>query len=515
MTGSLARAFHDATKQTWRSVRSSRHELDWEQQPVPFKLYPDLEPIPLPHDLAESDWPALDALSGIEPPNAPHAHDHWLPWLLFYAAGITRRRDVGGSMVSFRAASSAGALYPIEVYVVCGDLGEDLPAGVYHFQPYDFALVRLREGDHRAVLARASVHDEVGRVPVCLVLTGVPWRTTWKYEERGYRHVWWDAGTITSHVLTLAAARHLPARALVGFMDEGVAHLVGADLTDELPLVVLPVGPPGATAAVPSAMPPRLSHRHLRLGPEGGGDPRFIKTHRTGEFENAASVKAWRGQARGLRREVAMTIHSPPALPLFDTTEEVVLRRCSVRRFGDDRLRAVELTWPLAVASRPVEGDLTGQGDTLLRHHVIVHGVGDVPPGAYRWTPDGLDLLRPGSFRGESATLCLEQQAGGDGAFTVFHCADLDAILDAAGARAYRVANLEAGIASGRLQLAAHTLALGATALTYYDDDVSRFFDTEAVPLLVTAVGPRPGPSPPGRSPGSRPGSAGPRHPRT
>lgn len=503
VTGSLAHAYHDATKQTWRSVRSSRHDLDWANQPVPFKLYPDLEPIPLPHDLSESDWPAVDALSGVEPPNGPREGDGWLPWLLFYAAGITRTRDVGGSTMYFRAASSAGALYPVEVYVVCGDLSDDLPAGVYHFQPYTFSLVRLREGDHRAVLARASVDDDVARAPVSLVLTGVPWRSTWKYDARGYRHVWWDAGTIAAHVLTLASARRLPAKVLAGFIDEGVAHVVGADMRHELPLAVIPVGELGASAPVPSAMPPRIPHRHLKLGPPDDVEPRWTKAHHAADFENAASVKAWRDTARGLRRGESTAIHAPPALPLFDTPEEIVLRRGSVRRFGHERLRAVGLTWPMAVTSRGVRGDLTGDSDTLLRHFVTVHGVEDVPSGSYRWTSSGLELLRPGSFRGESATLCLEQELGGDGAYTVFHCADLDAVLSGAGARAYRAMNLEAGIASGRLQLAAHTLSVGATALTFYDDDVSRFFDSEAVPLLATAVGSRATPVTSGRRPGA------------
>lgn len=502
VTGNLATSYHDATKQTWRSVRNSRHELDWANQPVPFKLYPDLEPIPLGHDLSESDWPAVDALSGEPSPNKPRSHDEWLPWLLFYAAGITRRIRRGGTVTSFRAASSAGALYPIEVYVVCGDLGDDMAAGVYHFQPYDFSLVRLREGDHRAVLARASVDDDVARAPVSLVLTGVPWRSTWKYQARGYRHVWWDAGTIASHVLTLATARNLPARVLAGFIDEGVAHVVGADLLHEFPLAVVPVGDPAASALVPDGMPARLTHRHLPLGPPEDVEPRWLKPHRVGEFENAASVRAWRDTMHGLRREVATEIHTAPALPLFDTTEDVVLRRGSVRRFGHERLRAVGLTWPLAVASRGAPGDFTGEGDTLLAQHVTVHSVEGVPSGAYRWTPDGLDLLRPGSFRGESATLCLEQELGGDGAYTVFHLADLATVLSQGGARGYRAANLEAGIASGRMQLAAHTLGVGATGLTFYDDDVRRFFDTESAPLLVTAVGPRAHRPWPGRRPG-------------
>ena len=101
--------------------------------------------------------------------------------LLFFSAGVTRRaRMVGGRPIFLRAAASAGALYPTEVYVVCGDL-PGLPAGVYHFNPVEFALRRLRAGDHRPFLAGAAADGGIGGAPVTLVLSGIPWRTTWKY----------------------------------------------------------------------------------------------------------------------------------------------------------------------------------------------------------------------------------------------------------------------------------------------------------------------------------------------
>ena len=78
---------------------------------------------------------------------------------------------------------------------------------------------------------------------------------------------------------------------------------------------------------------------------------------------------------------------------------------------------------------------------------------------------------------------------GGDSAYTVFHAAALDPLLDALGGRGYRAAQLEAGIAAGRLALNAVALAGGATGLTFYDGVVSRYFRTRAAPLLATAVG--------------------------
>ena len=491
MTGSFARSYHDATKQTWRSVRETSHELDWANQPFPYKLYPRLRAVPLPLGVRETDWPALDALSGVAPPNPARLDLAWLAGVLFYSAGVTRRWVRGNQPLHFRAAPSAGGLYPIELYVVCGELDGDppLPAGVYHFEPYEFALHPLRVGDHRQDLARAAVDEGVSAAPVSLVVTGIPWRTTWKYGARGYRHLFWDAGTILAHVLSLTTAAAVEARVLAGFIDRHIADLVGADGAEEVVLAVVPLGRSSRRSRVrPDEVEP-LDLETVPLSAQVGDHATVGREHQVGELDNATAVTVWRGGLRHLRSALTTVIEAPPVLPTFDLLEDVILRRGSTRRFRYGKVPPHALTWPLAVASQPVPGDWSDEDHLLADHHVVVHSVEGLPSGAYRWTPDGPELLRPGVFRGETTTLCLEQELGGDSAYTVFHLADIEAALEAGGARAYRVAQLEGGIAAGRIQLAAFTLALGATGLTFYDDDVSRFFQTSAEPTTVTAVG--------------------------
>ena len=161
-------SYHEATKHSFRSVRSGGQGLDWENQPFPFKVYPALEPIPLPREPLPLDLPALEAvaLSQTVPaaPRVPVVQE--LATLLYFAAGVTRRRTHPGGTIYFRAAACTGALYQIELYVVCGEL-PGLPAGVYHFNPGDMALRRLREGDHRGVLVAASGADGEVAVKVC------------------------------------------------------------------------------------------------------------------------------------------------------------------------------------------------------------------------------------------------------------------------------------------------------------------------------------------------------------
>src|SRR4029077_12252766 len=100
--------------------------------------------------------PALAALadSGTARDDGPPVDRAALARLLYFSTGIVRRRSYPGGEMFFRAAACTGALYHIDLYVVCGPL-PDLEAGVYHFGPHDFALRRLRDGDHRATLVAA------------------------------------------------------------------------------------------------------------------------------------------------------------------------------------------------------------------------------------------------------------------------------------------------------------------------------------------------------------------------
>src|SRR5690242_6229481 len=108
--------------------------------------------------------------------------------LLFFSAGVTRVKTyAGGVQIHFRAAPSTGALYQTEVYVVAGAVG-GLEPGVYHFNPGDFSLRRLRAGDFRGAVALAAADDALASQPACVVLSAIYWRNTWKYQTRGYRH---------------------------------------------------------------------------------------------------------------------------------------------------------------------------------------------------------------------------------------------------------------------------------------------------------------------------------------
>src|SRR6202030_4626625 len=143
-------AYHDATKHSFASVRSNAHFLDWANKPLPFKIYPALEVLRLPGEVRQSGIAALSAIAGsISAPTNAKLNVEAVAQLLYLSAGVTRHRKYSGGEIYFRAAACTGALYEVELYLVCGDL-VNLPAGVYHFAPAEFGLRQLRAGDYRS-----------------------------------------------------------------------------------------------------------------------------------------------------------------------------------------------------------------------------------------------------------------------------------------------------------------------------------------------------------------------------
>jgi SagB-type dehydrogenase family enzyme len=457
--GAAAREYHRLTVHPRRRGHDRRlvrafQPLDPRRKPPQSKVYPGLEVIALPRELAAAGrGRALDL--------------QLLGRLLFLSAGVVRVLETPAfGEMWFRAAGSAGNLAPLEVYILTGEL-PGLAGGLYHYQPRVHGLVRL-----------ASLPADTRPV---LIVTGTPWRTAWKYSERGYRHLWWDAGTMLAQTLAVAEEAGFPARVELGFVDDQVAHLVGAVAPHELPLAVVPLG---EQAALPD--PPEDDVPTGHLGDDLMEFPLITDTHRAGALSSDADVARWRVTATGFDGLGATAGSSLAVGPL----EKVIRQRGSTRRFDPSHEAPPELlSDALAWATRPVLGDFVAPRRTLLEHHVAVFGVQGVQPGIYRFGTDGLQLEQPADFRAIAAHLCLDQPLGGTGAYTAFHCADVDRVTAALGDRGYRAAQLEGGVVEGRLHLGAFSSGFGATGITFYDDEVRRFLATAASPMLVTCVG--------------------------
>jgi SagB-type dehydrogenase family enzyme len=178
-----------------------------------------------------------------------------------------------------------------------------------------------------------------------------------------------------------------------------------------------------------------------------------------------------------------------------DPIEQVILRRGSSRQFARTPIGLTQLSTMLDRATRGIPADFLNPFGSQLNHlYLIVHAVEGLESGAYVFHRDHrmLECLKRGSFRDEAGYLGLEQQLPADAAVDIFFLADLRPIFARFGNRGYRAVQLEAGTHGGKLYLAAYAERLGATGLTFYDDDVTRFFSPHAEgksAIFLIAVG--------------------------
>jgi hypothetical protein len=453
---------HRLTSCTWSWYEPSRNEPDlaWtvpvddprvlqglevndlERLPWFYKRYAQSLPrVALPRDLPRTTAPTLAVLAGTADVAATELDLAQLSRLLHLSAGVVRTTVRPYATWLFRAAGSAGGRFPLELYVAVPE-GIRVPAGVHWYDPHDHALVQVGpppRGDAPAV-----------------VVTGIPWRTGWRYRERGYRHVYWDAGTMLSQLLASADSAGLTASLYTCFADALVGALVGSDGVHEWPVAVvaLATGPPALDATG------RATTGDVDAAPIEF--PLVTAAQRAGDRD--ALGAPW---DRGAPVDVSGDGGDP--------VETVVLARSSQRRMNSSRGLPETMTrGSLAAALRGI----------AVPHYVVVHDVDGLEPGVYRW-PDLRAPVRAGPLRRELYRVCMDQGLPRDAAFVCIGATDVAALDD----REYREAQLAAGLVEGRLHLAAYGQGASASGMTFLDSEVPALLGQQLDPLLFTCVG--------------------------
>ncbi|WP_408956751.1 SagB/ThcOx family dehydrogenase [Natrinema sp. 74] len=516
--------YHERTKHSPRSVREGASGLNFDNKPTPYKEYTDLPTWELAERIRPPQQPALAAIAEPTPDGDPTRDGRpdleTVTTCCYYAAGITKSIERRGRTHLFRAAATTGALYHVDLYVVCGALEarEDsatqaesgLAAGVYHFDPRTLSLDVLREGDYRGALA-AATGDAVVDAPLSIVATSTWWRNAWKYADRTFRHAFWDSGTTLANLLAVAHALDYRAEVVTGFADRPVADLLGVDPEREAPLAIVPIGasdPPDETPAVESIDPETDP-----LSPNEKQFPLIHEAWQAGTLEDGTDAERWRidcpGGPIGTRdpgdgERVALEPVDPETAssrPLGET----IRRRGSCREYEREPISFRKLSTVLDRAVRGVPMDVRRRGErdrsadvpplSFGDPYLLVNGVDGLESGTYHYHPAAgeLERLRAGEFRSEAGHLALDQRLAADAAGCVYFLSDLEAVVDALGDRGYRIAQLEAALTAGRLYLGTYAHRdLGGTGLTFYDDVVSDFFAPRAAgqtPLFLYTIG--------------------------
>ena len=280
----------------------------------------------------------------------------------------------------------------------------------------------------------------------------------------------------------------MPLEVVANFADQPVNELLALNTEKEAALHLVPVGSGSLQA---SAEAPELARLGLQVAPYSAREvdyPQISEAHYSAYLatpEEAAQL-----------RDNAPAVHIPepagklvPLEPLSqdaqpdEVIEPVIVRRGSSRRFRREPISFAQLSTILEAGSHDLPADFLGiPGDSLVQGYLIVNSVNALESGSYVYHPNlkALEQLKTGEFRQEAGYLGLQQELPADASVNVYFIADLTMALKRYGNRGYRLAQTEAAIRAGKMYLAAYALRLGASGLTFFDDDVTEFFSPHA-----------------------------------
>ena len=231
--------YHSETK--YYRDRSPAGSTNRIARPEPFKTYPDAETVSLPEptrSVGKFIWDIFSRRRSMRKYTRTPLSIDELSQLLWSIQGATAR---AGRYV-MRTVPSAGALYPIETYILVNNV-RDLESGVYHYDVRKHGLELVRKGDCGADIARAGLGQEMLQdAGIVFVWTAIVNRSKWKYMERGYRYMYLDAGHICQNAYLAAEAMGLGCCSVGAFFDSEVEPIIGIDGEEEIAVYLCAIG---------------------------------------------------------------------------------------------------------------------------------------------------------------------------------------------------------------------------------------------------------------------------------
>jgi SagB-type dehydrogenase family enzyme len=532
--------YHESTKHSEASLSTSRHYLDFANKPIPFKVYLELPAIALPTNFPTPGVKALSCMRDIvvngsddstgrltrlsEKNTNVHSNEcnlnlAHIAEILFFSAGITREMKYPHGNYYMRAASATGALYPIELYLVCDDLSPDLPAGVYHFSPAGFNLSQIRKGSYKNFLAATTAKNkDISNSALVVILTSFAWRNAWKYQARSYRHWFWDSGVIVANLLTITNAMGLPARLAMGFVDDEINRLLCLEEQKESSIVMVGIGKEGS-----DGNDVKLSKQYAKLGTLSRvpipairplsskrevNYPEIWDLDQASKLTSKQDVTEWIHNAHRDSQLISTTVSSPQrndsdktnrynvmAKELHQIVEnsrslkQTILWRGSSRRFARTAISFSALKAILYFCAGGVPMDILKSQDSLIDIYFIANAVEGLNPGAYYYSRTNssnnpnlsIDKVKEiENPRNISSYLCLGQPLFSNASVVFFLMTDLRSVLKCLGNRGYRASQFEAGVIAGRIYLGAYAIGIGASGSTFFDDAVTKALSPHA-----------------------------------
>ena len=480
--------------------RMEGHRLDWPGQPSFFKHYSSVTsyPLPLPEKLPEG---SLFRLSK----NAPSRNS--LVWnrqslakLLLLTSAPTARSSFPEGEIWYRSNASAGALHPLEFYLSFSG-GEDLPAGLYHYDLLKPALNRLRRDPGCKTFAAACGDDqESGSSCPTLLISAIFFRSAWKYRARSYRYLLLDAGHALENLIMALSAMGAGFEVVLDFDDTLINQALGFDQQREVGLVAVRLG---SISSQLSEVKPCLEAADPEPDLVSGSrvSSREIEYPLLREIHWASSVPLRKTPVqKQVNPEFYRDISDWQAIPedivpVQSTVDYVtsLRQRRSQRNFiKSETLIDLENLYCLLCLLGQILETITLPVPEIA---FLASGICGLADGLYLFDPFArrIALLDDRDRRRAVAAAALDQRWLERAALQFIFFADLEAAQDLYGPRSYRCLQINAGRWGQRLYLGATALGLGCCAVgAFYDRELAQAcclpenFD----PLYLVAVGP-------------------------
>lgn len=504
----IALNFHEGTKHPGGFLMKPNHFYNYQMEPLKEKRYLDLPVISLRLKPRDTPKPAIEILGQeIKFDDIQTVLDlDTLTNILHFSAGITKTiRYPHWGQIPFRAAACTGALYHIEVYLVCAHIA-GIQDGVYHLNPVSMALTQLRIGDFRAIVNQACTPDaRLNKAQGFVIFTDMPARNAIKYQARAYRHTFWDSGTILANFMALTTSYELPTKLIMGFVDPEINELLGIDGSNEFAIGLLPLG---NTDKQPIKNPIKPYNSDFQFEPvtHYRVDLQAIQAiHNASCLSDSEELAHWslapteRSPLQPAPEPFGEVIHLPeeysPASQ--EGIENVIIRRGSTRQFDQKPITLDQLSRVLKNAYIDFQADfLNAEFAWSSTAYLLVNAVDGLENGSYVYHPasHSLEQLMHADVRRTAGFLALGQQLGADASVNIYFMANLMPVLERFGNRGYRIAQMDASIRAGRIYLTAYAQNFGASGLTFYDDEVTEFFSPHAINksvMFLIAIGHR------------------------
>jgi len=493
------RQYHRDT--SYRRYDMEAHRLDWTNQPEVFKHYPAGEIL----DLGDSGaGPVKGSLwEAVAAPAAPRTTESVtrkdLTSVFSMAYSLTARSRHPGGTFTYRSVASAGALYPTELYV-CVPGSEDMPAGLYHYDIGGFRLVRLRSED---LVEKAAALVPLWRQhPPAAVffISGIFFRSAWKYRKRAYRYVLLDAGHLLANLVLAHGVLGFSALPAADFEDTGVNALLGIDGRREVCLTCSAI--PGLLEKAPSGQPeptplPGNCIEASRVSATEISYPEMENIHTAGSpVQPAQEAPDEMDAVLGIRPSTWRFFKAGGADSHELDFATAIFNRRSRRNYVRQPLsrhkfhRLLDLVWlaqQLDVTGRPAA--------TAVSAGFLAGNIEGLATGLYLLDSSRrrYGLVEEGRMVEKMAGVCLDQQWLAQAAVHFLFMANLEYLDRWFGPRGYRHAMLCAGCLGQVIYLGATALGLGVCGIgALYDNEAQRLLrlNDQAALLYLVAAGP-------------------------